>query len=307
VTARLARADHEYVVPGRETAYQGVRTEHALVLDLGPLAKDARVMLYLNGWIFYTDTSINVALAQRSDIRPLAPVLEVPDGKGGWRTAIESFGFPAGKTKTMPVDLTGLFDASDPRVRIRTTMAIWWDQAFVTVDDPAVETRVTEIPSSRATLAYRGFSRGYRETPDGPELFDHDAVDRAPHWADVPGRVTRYGDVTGLLSATDDRWVAFVGGDSMRIDFDGRAIAPLPAGWTRDYVLVSDGWDKDFDKNTLAGTAVGPYPFHAMTAYPYPEGEDFPDPDFLREWVTRPVSQDRFDAFVRDFGGPSLR
>jgi hypothetical protein len=316
VTELLARADHRYVVPGRETAYQGVRSEHGLVLDLGPvdrgsrgepLTKKSRVILYLDGWIFYTDTSINVALAQRSDIRPLAPVLEVPDGRGGWRQALESFGFPAGKTKTMPVDLTGLLDPADPRVRIRTSMAIWWDRAFVTVNDPAVETRVTEIPPSRATLSYRGFSRRYRETPDGPEIFDHDDVDSAPHWADVPGRVTRYGDVTPLLAAADDRWVAFVGGDAIRIEFDGGALPALPAGWVRDYVLVSDGWDKDFDKNTLAGTTVGPYPFHAMSAYPYPEGERFPDPDFLRGGATRPVSSARFDAFVRDFGGTALR
>jgi hypothetical protein len=186
-------------------------------------------------------------------------------------------------------------------------MAIWWDRVFVTVDDPAVETRVTDLPPARATLSYRGFSRRYRETPDGPEVFDHDDVDGTPHWADVPGKVTRYGDVTSLLAAADDRWVAFVGGDAIRIEFDGGALPALPAGWVRDYVLVSDGWDKDFDKNTLAGTTVGPYPFHAMSAYPYPESERFPDRDFLKEWLTRPVSSARFDAFVRDFGGTALR
>jgi hypothetical protein len=44
-----------------------------------------------------------------------------------------------------------------------------------------------------------------------------------------------------------------------------------------------------------------------MSAYPYPEGERFPDPEFLKEWVTRSVSSARFDAFVRDFGGAALR
>ena len=307
VTRLLDAADHRYVVPGRATAYQGVRTEHSLVLDLGPIPPGARVMLYLEGWIFYTDTSINVAISQRRDIHPLAPLLEVPDGKGGWRVAMESFGFPAGKTKTMPVDLTGIVDPRDPRVRIRTTMAVWWDAAFVTVDDPPVETRVTELSPARATLAFRGFSRRYREADDGPELFDHDAVDPSPHWADVPGRLTRYGDVTPLLSDADDRWVAFAGGDAVRIEYDARGLPPLRAGWRRDWVLVSDGWDKDFDKNTVAGTTVGPYPFHAMTAYPYPEGERFPHPRFLDEWVTRPVSPAAFDAWVRDFGEPALR
>jgi len=307
VTHLLEAADHRYVTPGRETAYQGVRTEHALVLDLGPVPAKARVVLYLDGWIFYTDTSINVSLSQRRDYHPFPPVLEVPDGKGGWRVAMPSVGFPAGKTKTMPVDLTGLLSPGDPRVRIRTTMAVFWDQAYLTVDDPRVPTRVTELAPEEATLSRRGFSRRFRETPDGPELFDHDTVETFPHWADVPGRVTRYGDVTALLRDTDDRWVAFVGGDAMRIAFDARSLPPLPAGWKRDYVLVSDGWDKDFDKNTLAGASIGPYPFHAMTTYPYPEGEHFPDRDFLDRFVTRSVSSEDFDAFVRDRGEPPLR
>ncbi|HET9795582.1 MAG TPA: hypothetical protein VFS34_14100, partial [Thermoanaerobaculia bacterium] len=307
VTDLLRAADRRYVVPGRETAYQGVRTEHGLELDLGPISGAARVMLYLEGWIFYTDTSINVSISQRHDIRPEAPVLEVPDGKGGWRVAIEALGFPAGKTKTMPVDLTGIVDPRDPRVRIRTTMAIWWDAAFVTVDDPAVPTRATALSPARATLSYRGFSRRYRETPEGPEVFDHDAVDAAPHWADVPGRLTRYGDVTSLLTEADDRWVAFAGGDAIRIEYDARSLPKLPRGWKRDWILVSDGWDKDFDKNTVAGTTVGPYPYHAMPSYPYPESAPFPDSRFLEEWVTRAVSPEKFDGWVRDSGEPALR
>jgi tetratricopeptide (TPR) repeat protein len=307
VTARLARRDHVYVEPGRPTRYQGIRTEHDLVLDLGPLRAGDRVVLFLNGWIFYTDTSINVAVSQRSDLRPYPPILEVPDGAGGWRTAIASFGFPAGKTKTMPVDLTGVVDPSDPRVRIRTTMQIYWDQAFVTVNDPSVALRVIELSPEKATLSYRGFSRRYRETPDGPELFDHEAVSAAPRWPDVPGRLTRYGDVTDLLASADDRWVAFEGGDAIALEYDASRLPPVPAGWRRDYVLVSDGWDKDFDKNTVAGTTVGPYPFHAMSAYPYPPSESFPDPDFLERFLTRPSSAEAFWAFVRDYGGQPVR
>ncbi len=294
VTERLARADKVYVDPGPETAYQGVRREHSLVLDLGPVAAGSRVVLFLNGWIFYTDTSINVSLSQRKDLAHFPPVLEVPDGMGGWRVAMESFGFPAGKTKTMPVDLTGLLDPADPRVRIRTTMAVFWDEAFLTVDDAVVPVRTSILPPMKATLGERGFSRRYRETPDGPELFDHGDVSVAPAWEDVPGRITRLGDVTDLLSRTDDRWVVFKGGDAIRIEYDASKLPPLPAGWKRDYVVVSDGWDKDFDKNTVTGQSYGPWPFHAMSAYPYPDGERHPDPRFLEETLTREVGPERF-------------
>jgi tetratricopeptide (TPR) repeat protein len=294
VTDRLARADKVYVDPGAETAYQGVRREHALVLDLGPVRPESRVVLYLDGWIFYTDTSINVSLSQRRDVSPLPPVLEVPDGTGGWKVAMESLGFPAGKTKTMPVDLTGLLDPADPRVRIRTTMAIFWDEAYVTVDDPAVSVVTTLLPPETATLSERGFSRRFRETPDGPEVFDHGDVSLSPAWEDVPGRVTRLGDVTEILAKTDDRWVVFKGGDAIRIAYDASKLPPLAAGWTRDWVVVSDGWDKDFDKNTVTGQSYAPWPFHAMSAYPYPAGERHPDPKFLEETLTREVGPERF-------------
>ncbi|HTS01685.1 MAG TPA: FG-GAP-like repeat-containing protein [Thermoanaerobaculia bacterium] len=294
VTARLRRADKVYVDPGAETAYQGVRKEHALVLDLGPVANGSRVVLFLNGWIFYTDTSINVSLSQRKDLAPFAPVLDVPDGRGGWKVAMAAFGFPAGKTKTMPVDLTGLVDPADPRVRIRTTMAVFWDEAYVTVDDPAVEVVTTLLSPVKAVLSERGFSRRYRETPDGPELFDHGDVSVAPAWEDVPGRVTRLGDVTDLLSKTDDRWVVFKGGDAIRITYDASRLPPLREGWKRDWVVVSDGWDKDFDKNTVTGQTYGPWPFHAMSAYPYPDAEHYPDPTFLEETLTREAGPERF-------------
>ena len=294
VTERLARADRVYVDPGAETAYQGVRREHALVLDLGPVAKDSRVVLFLNGWIFYTDTSINVSLSQRKDLSHFPPVLEVPDGQGGWKVAIESFGFPAGKTKTMPVDLTGLLDPADPRVRIRTTMAVFWDEAYVTVDDPAVDVVTTLLHPAKATLVERGFSRRFRETPDGPEVFDHGDVSAAPAWEDVPGKVTRLGDVTDILAQTDDRWVVFKGGDAIRIEYDAAKLPPLAAGHVRDFVVVSDGWDKDFDKNTVTGQSYGPWPFHAMSAYPYPASESHPDPKFLEETLTREVGPAAF-------------
>ncbi|MEO6325309.1 MAG: hypothetical protein ABIT01_00040, partial [Thermoanaerobaculia bacterium] len=169
-----------------------------------------------------------------------------------------------------------------------------------TVNDARVPVTMTSLLPARATLTERGFSRRLRETPDGPEVFVHDDVTTVPAWEDVPGLVTRLGDVTELLQKTDDRWVAFIGGDAIRIEYDAARLPAVPRGWRRDWVLVSEGWDKDFDKNTVSGERVEPYPFHAMTAYPYPESEAFPDAAFLREWVTRKVGPERFRGVLRD-------
>jgi hypothetical protein len=54
-------------------------------------------------------------------------------------------------------------------------------------------------------------------------------------------------------------------GDELRLSF----LAPAPplAGWTRDFVLMGDGWVKDGDFNTSFSKTVLPLPAHGHPAY----------------------------------------
>ncbi|HEV2064166.1 MAG TPA: FG-GAP-like repeat-containing protein, partial [Thermoanaerobaculia bacterium] len=149
-TGEIAAEDGRYLAGFAPTRYQGLVEEHGLVLELPEARQGRRVMLYLTGWIFYADTSINVSLSQRRDLAPLNPVLEVPDGKGGWKTALPAMGYPAGKTKTMPVDLSDVLDRGDPRVRIRTNLAIYWDRICYTVDEEPAPRLLTAAPLASA-------------------------------------------------------------------------------------------------------------------------------------------------------------
>jgi hypothetical protein len=55
-------------------------------------------------------------------------------------------------------------------------------------------------------------------------------------------------------------------GDELRLSF---AAPPAPpVGWTRDFVLVGDGWNKDGDFNTSASRTVLPLPEHGRADYP---------------------------------------
>jgi hypothetical protein len=45
-----------------------------------------------------------------------------------------------------------------------------------------------------------------------------------------------------------------------------------------------DGWAKDADANTAYGQTVEPLPFHAMSQYPYKDGERFPDDAAHRQY-----------------------
>jgi hypothetical protein len=296
------RSDGVSLAGFEPTRYQGIVAPHDLTLELPEARRGGRVVLYLTGWILYGDTSINVSLSQRRDLAARPPVLEVPDGRGGWRVALASMGYPAGKTKTMPVDLSEILDRADPRVRIRTNLAIFWDRIAYTVDDPEPPLRITPLPLLSAELFFRGFSRMVREAPDGPQVFLHDDVSREPRWADMAGRYTRFGDVRELLTAADDRYAVLKGGDAVRLAFDADGLPPLPPGWTRDYLIVLDGWDKDADKNTVAGETVEPLPFHGMDDARY-GALVFPDRpghgEYVREYLTREGGPDAFRDAVR--------
>ena len=307
-TSEIAAEDGVFLGGFTPTRYQGIVAPHDLVLEL-PNARSGRsVMLYLTGWIQYADTSIAVSLSQRGDLAAEGPVLEVPDGRGGWKTALAPMGYPAGKTKTMPVDLSRVLDRSDPRVRIRTNLAIYWDRIAYTVDDAEAPLSVTAAPLVSAELFERGFSRMTRASAESPHVFVHDEVSTEPRWADMAGRYTRLGDVLPLLTTVDDRYVVMRGGDAVRLTFDGTALPPLAEGWVRDWLFVSDGWDKDADKNTIAGQTVEPLPFHGMDDARYGELA-FPDSAahraFVREYLTRPGGPDAFrDAVRGSAGGP---
>ncbi len=306
-TEEIARADGVYLAGFAPTRYQGIVAPHDLVLDLPGARRGKKVLLYLTGWIFYADTSINVSLSQGKALTPLPPLLEVPDDGGRWTVAIPAMGYPAGKSKTMPVDLSDVLNRRDPRVRIRTNLDISWDRIFYTVDEEPAPLRSTPVPLASAELSFRGFSRMTRETPGGPQVFVHDEVDTAPRWADMAGLYTRLGDVRDLLGAADDRYVVMKGGDAVRLEFDASALPDPPRGWVRDYLLVLDGWDKDADKNTVAGQTVEPLPFHGMDDARYGEPQRFPDDEphhrFRAETLTRRGGPGEFVDALRASGG----
>ncbi len=284
VSDALKAFDYHYAVEHAPGPYQGVVEPHAIVLDLGDVPNDAPVTLFLTGWIFPTDTSINVALSQNLTINPSFPSVAVKDKTGEWKTVIDMIGIPAGKNKTITVDLTGKFLSKDRQVRIETDMQIYWDMAFFTVGEQSVSIEMTTLNPDSADLHYRGFSEMYRPNPHAPHLFDYQRVTTEAQWRDLAGYYTRYGDVNALLQEVDDMYVILNAGDEITVEFEAARLPSLKPGWVRDFILYSDGWDKDGDINTLTSQTVEPLPFHGMSAYPYPESEHYPDDEAHREY-----------------------
>ena len=284
VSDALKAFDYRYAVEHAPGAYQGVVEPHAIVLDLGDVPNDTPLTLFLSGWIFPTDTSINVALFQNPRINPRFPSVAVKDKTGEWRTVIDRVGLPAGKNKTITVDLTGRFLSDDRRVRIETDMQIYWDTTFFTVGTQAVPMEVTTLNPDSADLHYRGFSEMYRPNPHAPHLFDYQKVTKSAQWRDLAGYYTRYGNVAPLLQEVDDLYVILNAGDEITVEFEASRLPTLKAGWVRDFILYSDGWDKDGDINTLTSQTVEPLPFHGMSSYPYPDTEHYPNDEVHRRY-----------------------
>jgi tetratricopeptide (TPR) repeat protein len=292
----LREKDDVYAATLVPLQYQGLARPHELILDLGEGAGRDRTSLYLRGWIYPTDASINVALAQQKTLAASMPSLEVRNARGEWETAIPSIGFPSGKDKTVVIDLAGLFPTADHRVRIRTNMQIFWDQAFVAEEAESSPVRRTAMRPVAADLHFRGYSKMYRKGGrHGPHWFAYDSVSRdaPPPWRTIEGAFTRFGGVRPLLQSSDDMYVIMAPGDEMTVEFDASAVGAVQPGWRRTYLLYSDGWIKDADLNTAHGQSVEPLPFHAIKTYPYAPGESYPTDSahsrYRREYNTRVV------------------
>jgi tetratricopeptide (TPR) repeat protein len=285
VLPELLELDDTYVSDLTPLRYQGLVESHDLILDLGDAASRPGSHLFLRGWIYPTDASINVALSQQSDLAVQLPSLEVRDANGQWTTAVPSLGFPSGKDKTIVIDLAGIFPTADRHVRIRTNMQIYWNQAFVGRDAGAGQSRVTMLEPVSADLHYRGFSRMYRRGGRyGPHWFAYDDVTAESPWRPIEGAFTRFGDVLPLLGAPEDAYVIMAPGDETTVEFEATGADALPDGWTRTFLLYTDGWIKDADMNTAFGNTVEPLPFHAIREYPYAPGESYPADEVHRRY-----------------------
>ena len=294
VLPALRASDDIYVSNLVPTQYQGVVQPHDLILDLGDVAGRTDSFLFLRGWIYPTDASINVALAQQSSIKLAAPSLEVRDATGAWHTAVANLGFPSGKNKMMVIDLAGQFPTADHHVRIRTNMQIYWDEAFVSLSHTNDAHNLTTLAPVSADLHFRGFSRMYRKGGRyGPYWFAYEDVKQESPWRPISGAFTRFGDVLPLLHRPDDMYVVMAPGDEATIQFDASSVTSLPKGWKRDFLLYTDGWIKDSDLNTAFGTTVGPLPYHGAKSYPFGPADAYPTDQshqrYLREYDTRVV------------------
>ena len=222
----------------------GYAEEHGIVLDFGDrlsrFSAADRLVLCLAGWVEYPYSQTNYAAATAGvALKPPAIERRRADGTLGDHRAPRRL-----SRRPAPAD-----DARPDRQAHRPATASCgsrptWNATTTRRSSPCATAtaeaslRVTTLPVARAGLGYRGYTREI--SPDGrqPLLYDYDYVDPAP-LARFSGKLTRYGDVAGLLQADDDQLCLVGPGDEVRLEFDAAGLPPLPPGWTRSYVLRS--------------------------------------------------------------------
>jgi Tfp pilus assembly protein PilF len=292
VLEQVSRRDHSFASGFTPEPYDGFAKLHALTLDLGAVNTRAPLRLLMTGYVNYFSAT-SLYAAWQAGIKPISPYVEAQMLDGSWRRIADDVGFPAGLERTIVVDLSGKLPAGSRKIRLITNLEIYWDQ--VLVDNQAeAASRTTEVPLANARLHFRGYPLQIDGASPGDLDYDYDRVSLTGPFQHQRGSYTHMGDVTALLKSIDDRYVIFGSGEEIAAEFDATTLPVLAPHWRRDYFFYANGFVKDMDWWDASPFTVAQLPFHAMSAYPYPASEKFPDDmqslDYQLNW------NDRFDS-----------
>ena len=164
VTDLVNRQDGRYLATFERGPYQGIATDHFVEIELGEeiparpadVARRQRVGS-IRPTAASTSRSARAGECSRSGLS-----LEAQDARGRWVVVAPDLGFPAGKNKTILIDLASVARAGVAharRLRLRTNLEIYWDSLArgrrASSDAP---TQTVRLQPERAELRYRGFS-----------------------------------------------------------------------------------------------------------------------------------------------------
>jgi hypothetical protein len=297
VTALVSENDRRMLSPARLRGPQlrGLAEPHQVTLDFGPLEREAPLVLALTGWLRFGGGMANVAASHDPNLPFPFPMLEAEvasaDGTGlHWVAVDVTVGAPAGKTKTMLVDLAGRLPSGVRRLRLSAAFELHWDRIALFERASGATTRVVSLRPASTDLHWRGYSEFESLSWQFPLTPDYGKVVPTANWTITPsGWCTKYGPVDELVEKEDNALALIAGGDELTLRFAASALPPKNDGTVRDYFLYSVGWDKDADFHCELGWLVEPLPWHGMDSQRYGREARPPSADdaWTRKWNTR--------------------
>ncbi|MCP4217073.1 MAG: hypothetical protein GY765_20665, partial [bacterium] len=259
VTASVRERDLKAAPVGSlDTRFIGrLQSDHVLTLTFARALDSlpGRPVLVADGWVEYPYSQTNFAAWQAgADYR--APTIEVYRADGQWVTLMEQFGYPAGMPRQMSVPLQGL-PKGVRKIRISTNQEVYWDRLAVVFAEECPEAEQRLLNLEAAQLERTGFPQR-NPLPQRLPYYDYDK--RVPFWDThfLEGFYTRFGDVRELVAVKDNGLLIFGAGEGVHLEF--AEPEPLATGWTRVYVLETEGWCKDMDLFTNTGDTLAPIP-----------------------------------------------
>lgn len=235
-----------------------LRGEHILTLEFEEAINwlGRRLAMVADGWVEYPYSSTSFAAWQAgADYR--APTLEARGADGRWVVVLEQFGYPAGMPRQISVPLPRL-PVGTKALRLRSNREVYWDRVIVVGAEVTEEIVRHGLDLRSAVVEQVGFAR---RTTGTQRLPHYDFDQSVPIWDTrvQPGFYTELGDATQLAVTADDALVIFGPGEGIHLEFEAPTEAP-PEGWTRVYVLETEGWCKDRDLYTKDGSTLEPLP-----------------------------------------------
>ncbi|MDB6031031.1 MAG: Tetratricopeptide 2 repeat protein [Verrucomicrobiales bacterium] len=275
-TELLREIDGRFASPQRLriAQWRGLAEPHSYTLDFGTLDRTKPLVLALTGWLRFGGGTANISAAENPELPFPFPTLEVEVAAGEWRKLDVTVGAPAGKIKSIVVDLTGKLPPGSQRLRLGQAFELHWDRIALFEKMDSAETRVVSVQPATTDLHWRGFSE-YSEMP-GLSLFlpEYGKLSQNPPWPITPsGWCTKYGPVETLLREKDNAVALINGGDELTLSFDARSLPGKTAGMERDFFFYSAGWEKDSDFHVAKGTVIEPIPWQGMDDQSYGQAQ----------------------------------
>jgi hypothetical protein len=270
----------------REPQLRGLAEPFSVTMDFGDLPLGKRLVLVMTGWLRFGGGMANVAGSLDPNLPFPFPALEAELSDGSWLRVPIDFGVPAGKTKTILVDLENKLPAGTRRLRLSTAFELYWDSAFLCEKVSNERNQMTTLRPNQTNLRWHGFSQ-FAPLPNFlPLTPEYEKIRTSPPWTHTPsGWCTRYGPVNDLVNEADNALVLLNGGDEVALSFNADQLRAKPEGFERDFFLYVVGWDKDADFHVGQGWRVEPLPFGGMPDQTY--GYDFRPSNLNDAWIKK--------------------
>ena len=311
VKESLLRVDGKMASPAalRAPQLRGLAELHHFDLDFGLINVKRPLVLVLDGWLRFGGGMANMSAARYPGLPFPFPVLSAELVDGTWKTLDLPVGAPAGKSKSMAVDLEGQLPAGTRKLRLSAAFEIHWDRIALMEKYHGKDVVRHFLKPSKTNLHWRGFSE-YQDLPWNIPLSPNYArVNAVAPWLLMPsGWCTRYGEVDPLLSAKDNQLVILNGGDELTLRFNGNSLPKKSGGRQRGFYLFVSGWDKDADPHVVKGWTVEPIPWHGMDGQRY-GGQLRPDTlndEWQKKYNTRWVGQFALWPLVKNQKKPNF-